>query len=531
MKKSRSKSKSKSTEKSKSKDSKKSSKKGKNPKNNKNEFENLPIPDTSSMELNQLINPQSPLGHLNNINNMNPQYNNIQNSPKSEIMKYYDQLNINKQNELNQMNNNINPNLNNNVIKCDGCFENDAMIFCEECNKNYCQKCDDQLHIVPSFRNHTRNHLQPVNTSLNNNDISMIGPSNLPQNKGCFLHNNEPIQYFCESCEEPICQKCQMIGPHNNKLHKIVSIAESFKKKFVDINKIANKQLVSKYKQMLQQLKYLENISNEIKRNKNSIEREIRTEYSMHFENLNSVCGKKFAVINFESNNLQKDLNCISELMNYINDLTNNESPDMISFLIKFKQLNNMIENSLTKPINNKIEINMNDFPRDVEQRQTMLTVYEQLDKLSKYKDEIIWRILMDKNKKMFNREENKNNYDENDYKINEETKIEIQKWAKLSDKYASELQKYYLVCQFCGCILDETTVNTPCEKNSTDRANNNGININDEKLLMSFKPKEDIYGNKRHYFVKPKDSANKFKINFPLDKNLSLDGNLSSDK
>ena len=90
---------------------------------------------------------------------------------------------------------------------------------------------------------------------------------------------------------------------------------------------------------------------------------------------MNSVCGKKFAVINFESNNLQKDLNDLTELVNYINDLVNNESPDMIGFLLKFKQLNNMIENSLSKPINNNIEINMNDFPIEVEEKQMMLKV------------------------------------------------------------------------------------------------------------------------------------------------------------
>ena len=223
-------------------------------------------------------------------------------------------------------------------------------------------------------------------------------------------------------------------------------------------------------------------------------------------------------------------MNNITEIINYINDLTNNESPDMIGFLLKYKQLNNMIESSLSKPINNNIEIDMNDFPREVEQKQKMLNLYEQLENLSKYKDEIIWRLLMDKNKKIFYNEENKNNYDENDLRINEETKIEIQKWAKLSDKYASELQKYYLVCQFCGCILDEVTVNTPCEKNISNMANNyNGIN--EEKLLVSFKPREDIYGNKRHYFVKPKDSANKFKNNFPFEKNVFSDGNLSSEK
>ena len=492
----KSKSKSKSIEKSKSKDSQKSSKKiksPKNPENNKNEFENIRINDTSSIELNNLINPQSPIYN-----------NNLQNTDR---FNYYDKINP-KKNELNEQLN----------IKCDGCFENDALVFCEDCEKNYCQKCDEQLHIVPSYRNHARKQLIPDNIfddNMSNNNNILFSPTS----KTCFLHINESIQYFCESCEEPICQKCQMIGPHNNKLHKIVSISDSFKTKFMYINKIANKQLVEKYKSMLKQIKYLENLENEIKNNKNVIEREIRTEYSKHFENLNSVCGKKFAVINFESNNLQKDLNNITELVNYINELINNESPDMIGFLLKFKQLNNVIENTLAKPINTKFEINMNDFPKDVEQRQSMLKLYEQLDNLSKYKDEIIWRLLTDKNKKKekennyFN-EENKNNFDENDNRINEETKIEIQKWAKLSDKYASELEKYYLVCQFCGCILDETTVNTMCEKNNSNIADNNGLN--DEKLLVSFKPKENIYGNKRHHFIKPKDNSKfKFKYHF----------------
>ena len=505
----KSKSKSKSIEKSKSKDSQKSSKKiksPKNPENNKNEFENIRINDTSSIELNNLINPQLIIYN-----------NNLQNTDR---FNYYDKINP-KKNELNEQLN----------IKCDGCFENDALVFCEDCEKNYCQKCDEQLHIVPSYRNHARKQLIPDNIfddNMSNNNNILFSPTS----KTCFLHINESIQYFCESCEEPICQKCQMIGPHNNKLHKIVSISDSFKTKFMYINKIANKQLVEKYKSMLKQIKYLENLENEIKNNKNVIEREIRTEYSKHFENLNSVCGKKFAVINFESNNLQKDLNNITELVNYINELINNESPDMIGFLLKFKQLNNVIENTLAKPINTKFEINMNDFPKDVEQRQSMLKLYEQLDNLSKYKDEIIWRLLTDKNKKKekennyFN-EENKNNFDENDNRINEETKIEIQKWAKLSDKYASELEKYYLVCQFCGCILDETTVNTMCEKNNSNIADNNGLN--DEKLLVSFKPKENIYGNKRHHFIKPKDNS-KFKFKYHFEKNSSMEG-FSSDK
>ena len=104
---------------------------------------------------------------------------------------------------------------------------------------------------------------------------------------------------------------------------------------------------------------------------------------------------------------------------------------------------------------------------------------------------------------------------------------MEIKKWAKLSDKYASELEKYYLICQFCGCILDESTVNTFCEKNNFNLDNNGS---NDEKLLVSFKPKENIYGNKRHYFIRPKDSEAKFKVKYHFDKNTSMEG-FSSDK
>ena len=161
-------------------------------------------------------------------------------------------------------------------------------------------------------------------TNNNNNTNDIMSNNNIllsPTSKTWFLHSNELIKYFCESCEKPISHKCQMIGTHYNKLHKIISISDSFKNMFLYIN--TNKQLVEKYKEMLNQIKHLENFENDIKKNKNKIEREIRSEYSKHYENLNSICWKKFAMINFESNNLQKDLNDLTELVNYINDLIN----------------------------------------------------------------------------------------------------------------------------------------------------------------------------------------------------------------
>ena len=90
--KSKSKSKRKSIDKSKSKDSKKSSKKAKapkNPENNKNEIENIQINDTSSIELNNLINPQTPQYNIPNINTLNP-----------EALKYYSQISPKKLDQM-----------------------------------------------------------------------------------------------------------------------------------------------------------------------------------------------------------------------------------------------------------------------------------------------------------------------------------------------------------------------------------------------------------------------------------------------
>ena len=73
---------------------------------------------------------------------------------------------------------------------------------------------------------------------------------------------------------------------------------------------------------------------------------------------------------------------------------------------------------------------------------------------------------------------------------INEKSKLEIEKWAKLSEKYVTELRKYNLICKFCGCALDENTVNTSCEKNT------------EVKELTDNKTQDGIIGSKRHYFI-----------------------------
>ena len=429
-----------------------------------------------------IITNENPEKETNSIiqTQINPLLNN--NNP----LNYYNQIqsdNINSKNQfLNNNNNNIPQ-----KEKCDGCYQGDAICYCINCNKLYCKICDDQIHIVPSNRNHEK---KPIS-------------DNSHFKKLCFNHNS-PLKYFCETCEEPICQECQILGPHNGKIHKIISIYDSFNKKYNNLSQIINKNIKSKYNQSMNQLQYLDYVSEQVKSYKNNIERGIRKDYTEMLDNLNSIEGKKLAVINYDSVVLQKDINMMQEIMSYLNEMNNNENTDLISFLLKYKQINEMVEYILAKPIKTKIDITLDDFPIEQEENRKKLENYKKLEELCKFKDEIIWKLLTN------------NQYNKESNEINEKTKNEIQEWVKLSDKYALELQKYNLVCDFCGCYLDENVVNSACEKNVKSE-----IDYNNTYFYGNILPPQDIFGSGRHYFVSPRNDENTIKTkNNPFEEN-----------
>jgi hypothetical protein len=47
-----------------------------------------------------------------------------------------------------------------------------------------------------------------------------------------------------------------------------------------------------------------------------------------------------------------------------------------------------------------------------------------------------------------------------------------MNEWARLVDRYASELKKYELVCAFCGQHLADSNVNSECIDNTVGLGN-----------------------------------------------------------
>lgn len=87
-----------------------------------------------------------------------------------------------------------------------------------------------------------------------------------------------------------------------------------------------------------------------------------------------------------------------------------------------------------------------------------------------------------------------------------------MNEWARLVDRYASELKKYELVCSFCGQHLSDGNVNTECPENTQKIP---GVTSNRSQPLSDVSgqhmvfftdedPPLDQVGSRRHHFGRP---------------------------
>ena len=240
-----------------------------------------------------LSNQINDINTINNINNIN---NQIQNS------------NFNK----------INPT----IEKCEGCFQGEGYYYCQDCNKIYCKICDDQLHIIPSFKNHERILIEKF--------------SNL--NINCY-HHNLPLRYFCESCQEPICFNCKNLGPHNNPLHHVYSIFDVYRRYLNNCKEQIEKNLLSKNESIENVLLNIESLSNENKKTANLILKGINNEYDSTINIIKKEEGKKLAVLNFNASTIQKDIIQIENILNEIGEEDKEINPNIKKKRRSFKLL------------------------------------------------------------------------------------------------------------------------------------------------------------------------------------------------
>ena len=322
------------------------------------------------------------------------------------------------------------------VEKCEGCFENDAVCYCKECEKSLCGLCEGQIHVIPAYRTHERIPLTEMNHLK----------------KMCY-HHNMPLKFYCESCEEPICQECQIIGPHNTKLHRITNVIDAYKTKYTSMNSIVQGSLMKRYEKLTANLAIIDKKISEVDDVASGIEREINMNYHSMLEGLKNEKGKRIAVLNFESANIQKELVKIDEIVNTVKDV--NEDNDMLGFLLRYSQMNETIENLLSKPSELLIDKDITKLNNDFDKQKKQIDNYAKLEKLIKIKDDIIWELLQKKNQNNnpINLNTNSSTFTTNNrysYVSNKNSTVGKDIVKKINEKVKrNQINLYQLLCQF----------------------------------------------------------------------------------
>ena len=152
-------------------------------------------------------------------------------------------------------------------VSCDNCDKTNAVCYCKQCSKFLCPDCHHHHKNWRAFSNHQTLSLEEVASTA----------YQLPQAKpeatdNCTDHN-KPLEIFCETCEELICQLCT-VRKHAG--HSYDVVIDTYKKHCDTITK-------SSLQPLNQQVDYLSQcMTNLINRRKAINEQSQKTKEEVH---------------------------------------------------------------------------------------------------------------------------------------------------------------------------------------------------------------------------------------------------------
>lgn len=251
------------------------------------------------------------------------------------------------------------------------------------------------------------------------------------------------------------------MGQHNTQLHRISSIPDAFNARYDIIVTAVRNTLIPKRTQLIAQITRIDYRLEEIKTVKGIIYRDIKNEYGGVVERLNSAEGVKLAILQYDIAELQKDVNKIDGILQHLDEL-NGVAPQQpvlpppspvggnlvmpvgqgineVGFLLKYKVIQEDIDELITKQFKVDISIIPNDLPRELAEKRVKLDEYEKQKGLLKEKNDIILKLVQE----MKIRESTIKD------ELDKKTKMHVAQSLSLLDDYASELKKFQLICTF----------------------------------------------------------------------------------
>ncbi|XP_070549642.1 tripartite motif-containing protein 2-like [Ptychodera flava] len=90
-------------------------------------------------------------------------------------------------------------------IRCAGCKENTATHMCIECRHYICNSCVKAHRNLPITQTHQLMTIGEYETAKSTNPVTLQAV------EYCRLHRKNEIEFYCETCQVPVCSNCTIV--------------------------------------------------------------------------------------------------------------------------------------------------------------------------------------------------------------------------------------------------------------------------------------------------------------------------------
>ena len=220
-------------------------------------------------------------------------------------------------------------------VTCDNCTKANATGYCKDCSKFFCRECDGVHKKWAPFANHIMASLDEVTASVSS---SQLLPAKQEPTLTCSVpSHDEPLKYYCDTCDESICRDCAIL---THKDHKYNLLAESYTKHSQELEHSLNpvKGKIEALKKILSALaereseirKRGEGVLEEIHEMVEEMMNTLRESERKLSEEAKRVTGAKLEVLSGHTKSAQISLSLLEYIKDYVEQSVKTGTPQQV---------------------------------------------------------------------------------------------------------------------------------------------------------------------------------------------------------
>ncbi|XP_077991496.1 uncharacterized protein LOC144445727 [Glandiceps talaboti] len=118
------------------------------------------------------------------------------------------------------------------AAKCENC-KKEASCWCKDCAQYFCTECDLIHETMRLLKGHERITMEEYNKKKETEHFKLLQP------RFCDVHPSSQLEFYCDSCQHPVCYKCTVVK-HKSPNHDVISTEEALQKYTPSLKKYAD---------------------------------------------------------------------------------------------------------------------------------------------------------------------------------------------------------------------------------------------------------------------------------------------------